>query len=539
MKTVRTVRELIKVARCDFAPRSAVKVKRDGEYVSYTYEALCRDSRRVGRALCSRGLIGKRIIICGENGYEWVTAYLAVTGYCGIAVPLSGALTRDEFTEAVGHCDAEAVIYGEGCEELISELPGGIVKIPFSSLSGMTYAKGTPLYTPSPDDIAELAYSSGTEGRARAVILSHKNICHSLTALGERIKTDENDRFYSVLPLTHLNERIFGLLCPLASGASVAYGDGLHKIKTNMKQVRPTVMICVPFIIDKIYSKIMKNIEEKNKTKAVSRVVTLTEKAGAVKKALRRAVFAQIHESLGGRLRFFLSVGDSVKYKTQSGLEGLGFDTVQSYGLAESAALISVNAGKGAGIAVGRPIESGLTDIYNVQSDGVGEIRYKGENVTRGYYGSAAETEEHIRDGWLYTGDMGYIDGDGFLHVIGRKGNIIAAPKGKQIYPEELESALALSRYVRECAVVGVPNRESGEYDTAAVIYPEGSRLAEKYGEGYTEAAVKQELCAAVDRVNEGFSGTHKRISRFKVTDIELPKTADGKIIRSMIEKNM
>ena len=409
MKAISTVRELIKEARA-FASRVAVTCKRDGEYVSYTYDDLCRDARRVGRSLCALGLIGKKIIICGENGYEWVTSYLAVTGYVGTAVPLSRSLFPDELADAALHCDAAAVIYGDDCGELIAKLPENTVKLPFSSLSGMTYGEGTPKFTPTPDDIAELAYSSGTEGKAKAVALSHKNICHSLSALAGRIKIDENDRFYSVLPLTHVNERICGLLCPLSVGASVAYGDGLRKIRTNMKKTQPTVTVCVPFILDKIYSKIAKNIKEKNKTAAVSRIIKLTEKTGRFKKTLRRTVFAQIHESLGGNLRFFLAVGDSVKYRTQRGLDSFGIDTVQCYGLTETAALISVNEGGTDYRSVGRPIESGLTDIYNVQSDGVGEIRYKGDNVTVGYYGDETETAEHLRDGWLYTGDMGYID---------------------------------------------------------------------------------------------------------------------------------
>ncbi len=509
--------------------------KRNGEYLSYNYETLFRDARRVGRSLCSLGLIGKKIIICGENGYEWITAYLAVTGYCGTAVPLSRSLTSDELTDAAMHCDAEAVIYGDDCDELIARLPESFIKIQFSSLSEMSYGEGTPKYTPTPEDIAELAYSSGTEGKSKAVALSHKNICHSLSALKERVRIDENDRFYSVLPLTHINERICGLLCPLASGAAVAYGDGLHKIRTNMQTVRPTVMVCVPFILDKIYSKITKNVGEKNKTRAVSRIIKLTEKAGKIKKTLRKTIFAQIHESLGGRLRFFFAVGDSVKYKTLKGLGGFGFDTVQSYGLTETAAVISVSEDRNDYKSVGRPIESGLTDIYNIQSDGVGEIRYKGDNVTVGYYGDESETAEHLRGGWLYTGDMGYIDSDGSLRIVGRKGNIIAASKGKQIYPEELEARLERSQYVRECVVMGVPNDSTGEYDTVAVIYPERSKFVEQYGEGYTDATVLRELEEAVDAVNDRFDGTHKRISRFTVKDTEFEKTADGKIIRSFV----
>ena len=145
------------------------------------------------------------------------------------------------------------------------------------------------------------------------------------------------------------------------------------------------------------------------------------------------------------------------------------------------------------------------------------------------------ETAKVLRDGWLYTGDMGYIDSDGSLRIVGRKGNIIAASKGKQIYPEELEARLERSQYVRECVVMGVPNDSTGEYDTVAVIYPERSKFVEQYGEGYTDATVLRELEEAVDAVNDRFDGTHKRISRFTVKDTEFEKTADGKIIRSFV----
>ncbi len=539
MKTVTTVRELINEVRATFASCTAVMSKKNGEYVSYTYETLLRDARRIGRSLCAKGLIGKKIIICGENGYEWVTAYLGIIGYCGTAVPLSRTLTKKELSDAAEHCDAEAVIYGDDCYELISALPEEIIKIPFSSLGGMSCGEGTPKYTPTPDGIAELAYSSGTEGKAKAVMLSHKNICNTLSSLKERIKLGAKDRFYSVLPLTHVNERICGLLCPLMSGASVAYGDGLHKIRTNMHEVRPTVVLCVPFILDKIYSKIAKNIKEKNRTETARTVIKLTEKTGFLKMTLRGIVFAQIHESLGGRLRFFFAVGDSVKYRTLKGLAGFGFATVQAYGLTETASVVSVSEDNRDYSSAGKPFESGLTDIYNIQSDGVGEIRIKSDSVTSGYYGDAEETESHIRDGWLYTGDMGYIDADGSLHIVGRKGNIIAVSKGKQIYPEELEASLERSPYVRECAVVGVPNEKTGDYDTVAIVYPEKSKFAEQYGDGYTDATVMHALEAAVDAVNDRFDGTHKRINRFTVTKTALPRTADGKIIRALIEKNI
>ena len=250
---------------------------------------------------------------------------------------------------------------------------------------------------------------------------------------------------------------------------------------------------------------------------------------------VKRKVFAEIHDSLGGRMRMFICGGAAADPEVMSGLRDFGLLAIQGYGLTECAPLAAVNKDDyfrddSAGLAT----PNGVLDIYDVQNDGTGEIRYKGDNVMLGYYRNPELTAEVIRDGWFYTGDLGYIDPDGFLHITGRKKNVIVTPGGKNIFPEELEAYLCRNRFIAEAVVVGYFNESHGNWDIVAVLYPDDAEFIEAYGRGYTQGQIDAEFSRAVEEVN-GIVQSYKRITMYIVRNTEFPKNSSRKIKRAGI----
>jgi len=523
---VSTLYELLTSSAGLFGANTAIMQKTGEDYVSFSYEKLVSDACRIGSALRKLGLRGKHIAICGKNSYAWVAAYFAVTAYCGVAVPLSKDASAEEISDAVKHCDVSAVI----CSDELADTVGDLVKIKFSELDGLESGDSEE-YAPSEDDTAELAYTSGTDGRHKAAVLTHKNLCFSVTEMRNIFSVDTSDRLYSVLPLAHIYERVAGMLAPLYSGASVAYGEGIRHLTTNMRQVKPTVMLCVPLILDKIHTKIWQNIEKKGLVDKVRKVIKLSDATGPLRMTVRRQIFADIHGTLGGKLAVLITGGSAANPETIMGLREFGIRSLQGYGLTECAALISSNRYYEHEYAsVGLPAEGGLTDIYNIGSDGIGEIRYKGDNVMTGYYKDPELTEKVIRGGWLYTGDMGYFDKNGYLHIVGRKSNMIVTAKRKQVYPEELEAELIKNPFVGDVTVTGVNNSE-GDFDIVANIYPDPDGFAELYGDGYTKDDVKKALENAIKGVNARVA-SHKQIKALRILSAPPARNEDGKKIR-------
>ncbi len=534
-----SLRTVLELSAKEHRSAVALSVRSGDHYVNYTYKTLKDNAAALGVALRALGHESEKIIIAGENGYTWCTAYLAVTCYCGTALPLSRSLAPETFAELAERTGAKLALLGTGCESIAEKLTeAGVSVIPFSSVKKLILQgkKETfPDRTVSADSVAELAVSSAADGSFKLVELTHANICFTLEQLAKMLPAEGSDVFYSVLPLTHCYERICGFLYPLSRGASVAYGEGLHRLTGNLQLVRPTVILCVPFVLDKIYSKIWQNIERKGIGERVRRAIKLSNATGPLRMTLRRQIFAEIHDTLGGRLSLLICGGSPADPDTIEGLHDFGIRALQGYGMTESAALISVNRRDlHEYSSVGLQTPDGLIDIYNIQSDGVGEIRYRGGNVMKGYFDDPNLTAETVSGGWLYTGDMGYFDRRGFLHIVGRKNNMIVTGRGKQVFPEELESALKRSPFVKNALVIGMPNKTNDDYDIVAVICPDIGNLTEIYGEYLSDDQINAEIGYAVKKANRDRDSA-RRIKKFIIRREELPLGEDGKILRNEV----
>ena len=527
-----------------FGDKTLFMEKRGGEYQNIGFRRYCNDVDALGTALCAKGLSGKRVIVTGENCYHWVLAYMAVICGVGVVVPVDKEIPAEEMANIARVCEASAVIFSSKLEAKIEAIDASVERISFDELDTLIpegkrlIKQGDRSYLDAeidPNVLASLIFTSGTTGVSKGVMLSHRNICFNLSEMCRMVYIDDKDIFLSVLPLHHTYECTCGFLCQVYRGCTVAFSEGLRHITRNMQEIHPTMMLCVPLLIETMYNKVWANIRKQKMEKKVRLAIKATNAIPNAKMRLaaKRKVFAEIHKSFGGNLRILISGGASVDPTVLKGLRDLGIFSVQGYGLTECAPIAALNRDtfyndRSAGMAT----PNTLLDIYDVQDDGTGEIRYKGDNIMLGYYNQPEMTAEVIRDGWFYTGDLGYMDDDGFLFITGRKKNVIVTANGKNIFPEELETYLGRTPFVKESVVVGYINQKKKDYDVVAIIHPDYERAEETFGKGYTADMLDLELKKAVSEVN-GIVQSYKRIETFVIRHEEFPKNTSRKIKRA------
>lgn len=518
--------------------------KQDGVYQPVSFVRYRDEVDALGTALLAKGFGGKRLIVSGENCYSWVTAYMAVICGVGVVVPVDKEIPAEEIANIAKVSEAAAIIYSDKIAEKVSTLPENVTRICFDELPALIeegkqlLSNGDHTYLEVQIDahaLSSLIFTSGTTGVSKGVMLSHRNICFNLSEMCQMVYIDDNDTFLSVLPLHHAYECTCGFLCQVYRGSTVAFSEGLRYITKNMQEVHPTMINCVPLLLETMYNKVWANIRKQGLEKKVKAMIKLTNAIPSAKSrvAAKRKIFSKIHESFGGKLRMLISGGASVDPVILKGLRDLGISALQGYGLTECAPLAALNRDtfyndRSAGLAT----PNSLLDIYDMQDDGTGEVRYKGDNIMLGYYNQPELTAEVIKDGWFYTGDLGYLDKDGFLHITGRKKNVIVTSNGKNIFPEELETYLGRTPFVAESVVVGYINPKKKDYDIVALIYPDKDRLTEVYGKDYTAEQVENEMKKAIAEVN-GIVQSYKRIETYLIRDVEFPKNTSRKIKRA------
>lgn len=537
-RKIENIRSALRASERLYGERPAFMQKLDGEYKTVTYSRFRDMYEALGTELWARGLSGRRIIVTGDNCLDWATVYIATVAGLGVIVPVDKELPAEELCNIASISEAGAIFYSPRLASKVAALPDDIQKYSFDDISALIESgkerllNGEREYLRAyidPDVMTALIFTSGTTGNSKGVMLSHRNICFCLSEVAHMAYIGPEEVFLSILPMHHVYECTCGFLFPLTRGCCVAFSEVLRYITRNMQEVRPTIVCCVPILLETIYRKIWMNIRRKGIEKKVRNAIKLTRHAGL---GLKRRVFAEIHDSLGGRIRMFICGGAAADPEVMRGLRDFGLLAIQGYGLTECSPLAAVNKDDyyrddSAGLAT----PNGVLDIYDVQDDGTGEIRYKGDNVMLGYYRAPELTAEVIRDGWFYTGDLGYIDPDGFLHITGRKKNVIVTPGGKNIFPEELETYLCRNPYISEAVVVGYFNESRGAWDIVAILHPDDAAFVETYGRGYTQGQIDAEFTRAVDEVNN-IVQHYKRITMYIVRPTEFPKNSSRKIKR-------
>ncbi len=540
------LRKLLRASVKQFGEKTLFWQKKDGVYRKISYNRYYEDVCSLGTELLARGLGGKKILVIGENSYPWVSAYMAVICGVGVVVPVDRELSSAQIADLARRTDAAAVICSASVENKLTELDESIVRIGFGELGKLALCgrermrRGDRSYLDAvidPFAMSALLFTSGTTGGTKGVMLSHRNLCFNLHQMCKMIYIGSDDLFLSVLPLHHCYEATCGFLCPLFRGASVAFVEDIRQLTQDMKAVRPTVMLCVPLILETLYQKIWDGIRRHKMESEIQSEIRMTNALypKSLRMGTKKKIFSAMHQSLGGRLRLLISGGAPLDPSVTTGLRDFGFRVLQGYGLTECAPIAALNRDTFFNDeSVGLATPDTILDVCEIQDDGIGEIRFRGENVMLGYYGMPDETSRVMRDGWFYTGDLGYLDEKGFLFIVGRKKNVITTADGKSVFPEELEFYLDRSRFVKESVVIGKPNEQTHTVEISAILHPDYESLRARYGKHVSDAQLDLEMHRAVTGANAQLP-TYKRIDSFSVSPNPFPKNTSRKIIRESV----
>ena len=515
------------------------KNKENVEYEDISYTRLLQDIYNLGTGFFNIGLKGKRVAVIGKNRYEWVLTHLTNLFGGIVSVPLDKDLQLEELENSLIRSKADAIVFDPKQAEFIKKIKENgktnlTEYICMDKTEGYRYLydllevgkeeinnrnKEFINYEIDENIMNILLFTSGTTSKSKGVMLSQKNIASNVYALQcvEDIRpTDTNIAF---LPFHH----VFGSTCivwTIACGLRNVFPDGLRYIKQNMCEYKVTVFVGVPILIESMYKAIMKEIDKQGKTRKV-KIATKISK-----------LFKQVLDGLGGELRFVVSGGAPADAKISKGFSNFGIRTVQGYGLTETSPVIAgedenhIRYG-----TVGIPMINVVLDIADKDENGIGEVRVKGPNVMLGYYEMPEETAKIIKDGWLYTGDLGYFDKDGYLTLTGRNKTMIVLKNGKKIFPEELETLVNRLELVQECMVFGMPDKEDkNDIKLSIKIVYNEEVVKEKY-EGINEEELYKIIWEQIKKINTTFP-KYKHIQNMILTKEELIKTTTKKVKR-------
>ncbi len=520
-----------------------------------TYEEYIEEINALGTAMISLGLKDKRIAVISENRYEWTLTYFATVNGTGVIVPLDRSLSEVEIINLIEGSEAEAIFYSNKYQEIMQKVKNqklGKIKF-FISMDaekstddeysqkeliriGKDLLKnGSRIFIDNEIDNEKMSimlFTSGTTSKSKAVALSHKNICTNLYDIASVFDVNEKDTILSFLPLHHTYECTVGFLYPIYVGASISYCEGIRHIADNIKEYQASVMISVPVLFENLYKRVMQNIEKKGKLKQVKLGLlwsNFLRKFGVDK---RRKIFKEIHDSLGGKLRLFVAGAAAFDPKMEKGLNDLGIDTYQGYGLTETSPVIAaehktvVRYG-----SIGKVFPSLEVKIWEPNEEGIGEIVVRGDTVMQGYVNHQQATEEVIRDDWFHTGDLGYFDQDEFLFITGRKKNVIVLKNGKNIYPEEIEAMINDIPGVKESFVFGKPDKEDKVDLKLATKVVYDAEFMQKEFQLQSESEIREKLWKQIKEINKKMP-TYKYVKELILTQEELIKTTTQKVKR-------
>lgn len=375
-----------------------------------------------------------------------------------------------------------------------------------------------------------MLFTSGTTSGSKAVALSHKIICANIMDIASVLDINKDDTLLSFLPLHHAFGCTIDFLYTLYRGSSVAFCEGIKHIADNLREYKITVMISVPVLFENMYKKLMRGIEKQGKLDKVNKGRRISNVLRKMHIDVRKKLFKEIHDILGGKIRLFVSGAAALDVEVERGFNDLGFRIVQGYGLTETAPVISTgNDAYYREGSIGQVLPSLDVRIADADEEGIGEIQVKGPSVMIGYYGNDEANEKSFVDGYFRTGDLGYLDKDGYLFISGRKKSVIVLKNGKNIFPEELENLVNRIEGVSESMVYGKPESD-GDYKICVKVVYDEEAMKEMY-KTEDEAEIYEIISKKVKEINKKMP-LYKYIREVMVTKEPLIKTTTAKIKR-------
>lgn len=526
------------------------------KFEEFTYERFGNDAINLGTGLMKYlNLANERIIIIGENTYYWYVSYFSILCGAGIAVPVDKELPNNEIENVIKRSHAAAVIYSKKKKDAIDKIKDNLPMVKYfiemnsdEPVQGRdvgienVIAEGKKLTDAGnteymdveidPEEFKFLIFTSGTTSQAKGVMLCHRNLAENVNAVSKYVKIYERDRFFSVLPLHHTYESSIGALLPFANGSSVAICGGLRYIVPDMQEAKPTAMLAVPLLVESLYKKINQSIEKSGKAGLVNSMLHLTNMLKSVGIDIKRKVFKEIYDNLGGNMRIIVSAAAPIDKKIGKWVQDIGIEFLQGYGLTETAPIAALTPECDPRVgSVGLPVNCAQIKIHNPNENGEGEIWIKSQTLMLGYYEDEEATKEVVHDGWFNSGDIGYQDKDGYVYVTGRSKNVIVTQNGKNIYPEEIELLLSKIPEIQECMVYGKEVEGEKELIISVKVIPNMEEIENLHGKNLSEEEIHKIIWNKIKEVNKGLT-SYKAIKNLEIKNDEFAKTTTMKIKR-------
>lgn len=557
--------EMIDKTVADSPDKIAMRIKKDGNYKDYSYKEFGSNVAKLSNFLHKKGLKNKkRIGLLSENCPQWGMAYFAIARVGAIVVPMDANLSESELFHIANDTQLSCIICSFNQYSKINEISSNLGKLKeiiiIDSLAkikdkrvsywGEIIAAGSDKRQVSkidPDDVVVIIYTSGTTGVSKGVQLTHRNISANVLGLQQSLWYDSTDNFLSILPLHHTFETTAGLMIPLSKGATIVYAESLasKKIMANIAETKISIIIGVPLVFEKMALGLHRGISAKSFVlrtlfSTLTSAVKITKKI--TNKNMSHKLFMNMRKKAGlGSLRLMISGGAPLSPWIGNVFSHLGINFLNGYGLTETSPVLAVNrTGTADNRTVGPAIPGIELAIDKPNSLGVGELKARGDSIMKGYYKNKAATEEVLRDGWFYTGDLVCFDKLKRLIIAGRSKNILVTAGGKNIYPEEIEILLNDSKLILESLVLGkkLSNSNMGE-EVLAYIVPDFEYLEINHSlsAGSDLKAVEEIIRKEVRKINQGLL-SYKRIKDFKIRQEEFPKTSTRKIKRYLFQSD-
>ena len=559
----KTIKEIFEMAREKYSNNIFMleKFNPKEEFTKITYKEFTDDVIALGTALRNKyNLADERVVIIGENTYNWYVSYMAMLCGVGIAVPVDKELPTNEIENVINRSRATAVIYSTKKKDVIKKVEDKLPIVKYfiqmnsdDELEGREVGFNTIVkqgkemlkdgddsfikIEVDPEEFKVLIFTSGTTSNSKGVMLCNRNLAENINAVSPYVKIYETDRFFSVLPLHHTYESSIGFLLPMAKGSSIAICQGLKHIVPDLKETNPTAMLAVPLLIESLYKKINQTIEKSGKTALVNSMMHVTNALKNVGVDIKRKVFAEIYENLGGKIRIIVSAAAPIDPKVGKWVQDLGIMFLQGYGLTETAPIAALTPQYDPRVgSAGKAVVCAELKIDNPNEKGEGEVLIKSETLMLGYYEDQEATDEVIEvdeegNRWFHSGDVGYLDEDGFLYITGRIKNVIVTQNGKNIYPEEIELMLGEVKEIKECMVYGKEVEGQKELIITVKVIPNMEEIEAKYGKDLSDEEIYNIIWDKIKEVNHKLT-SYKAIKKLEIKKDEFVKTTTMKIKR-------
>ncbi len=561
-REIKDLRDMVQTSAAFFGDKDLYVYKEDKQEVHFSYNQLRDEVERFGTALNVLGIDEGRVAVIGETSAKVTVTYLGTVNAGGVIVPLDRELTEDQIPEFIERAECDMVVYSasfngiitkmaakmphvkyyipmKGEDEVDHSLPSAPVVMQFDEVLKLgeqalnEHNNSYYLHKIDLDKMCAIIFTSGTTGTSKGVMLSMRNLVAAADASCKGVPYDSKTRLVSVLPQHHTYEMTCSHLAVINLGASEYINDSLKYTMRNFQNYKPTALVLVPLFVETVYKKIWDNIRKKGMEKKVRGLMKFLDTLLKMGIDLRGVFFKEIQAALGGEVKSMICGGAPISPQILKDFYSFGIVIFEGYGITECAPLVAVNPNGAARFgSAGKPVHDEKVRIDKDPAEDFGEIVVKGPNVMLGYYKDEEATKAAFthdmknfdNNGWFRTGDIGYIDNDGYIFITGRKKNVIILSNGKNVFPEELEEHLSHDPRIAESVIIG--REQNGETIITALVHPDYEKF-----EGKSDDEIAAEIKEAVNDVNRTLP-SFKHMTAVEVMKDEFEKTTSKKIKR-------